>query len=89
VSGTIEDLTISHFIGDGNREERKAAELVAASKMGLIVIPGRDARIWKGNAASAASRIGDPLCQMQALGTSSALPTACHSELGPSLRFSI
>jgi len=33
VSGTIEDLTISHFIGDGNREERKAAELVAARKM--------------------------------------------------------
>ena len=50
MSRTIEDLTISHFIGDGNREERKATELVAASKMGLIVIPGRDARIWKGNA---------------------------------------
>jgi len=40
--GTIEDLTILHFIGDGNREEeRKAAELVAAGKMGLIVIFGR------------------------------------------------
>ena len=41
----IEDLTISHFIGDGNREERKAVELVAASKMGLMVILGRDAWI--------------------------------------------
>lgn len=47
----IKDLTISHFIGDGNGEERKAVELVAASKMGLIVILGRDAWIrWKGNA---------------------------------------